>query len=376
MPKFIITEEEKKSILKMYGLNEQEQTRSLPTIEFEEAFPNNMIDLYNREAYGRAIQELDNEINSASQGNENLDLISITIRSGHSPENATNRLPDGFKIPDHNYGGLQGMTTEVCPTGEKKLNNGLGCWIKFGDNQWKDNYTRIIEGNVFLAKQRGLKLKAMLEQYLRKKYPNAKSITITVDENIGTDRKFVSAVINSVVSKKPTEPVKTTKDIYNFYIEDLATQFENIWYIPVSPSLVGWGNKKPTSLEDATNIMKSIIKGRNVLVKNFPITKGSQYETSYGQFRPYIEIKNYSSVGNSDAESVTDLGDGSKDEAKKFSYKEYDIWNKEVQYIDQFKAQKHQGTVDQAKTNGSAGYLPRQAPAQKQQQPQTTVRPR
>lgn len=365
MPKFIITEEEKRSIRQMYGLNEQETNRNLPTIEFEEAFPNNMIDLYNAEAYNRAIQELNNEIISAGREDEDLDSISITIRSGHSPENATNRLPEGFDRPDHNYGGLQGMTMQVCPSGRNRLETGL-CWIKFGDSQWRNNYTRITEGNVFLARQRGLKLKARLDQYLREQYPTLQRISIEADENIGTDRKFVSAVINSIVKKRPTEI-----ESYNFFIEDLATQDNNIWYVPVSPSLIGWSEKKPNSLEDAVAIMKSKIKDRNVIVKNYPASKGSQYETNFGQFRPYIEIKGYDQVSNSDSGASTDLGDGTIDVAKKFSYRTFEPWDNEVRYIDNFKAQKHQGTTNEKKTSGSAGYLVRQAPPSKQQGPTT-----
>jgi hypothetical protein len=252
---------------------------------------------------------------------------------------------------------------EVCPTGQRNLGNNQLCWIKYGDRQWENGYTPITDGNVYLARKRGENLKSFLLQYLREQYPNIENINIVVDDQIGSDRKFVNAIINSSVSKKPEKPEKPT---YNFYIEDIATQEDGIWYVPVSPVLVGWAKSKPTSIDDAKSKMEQIIGDRRTLVKNYPASKGTQYETNYGPFRPYVEIKNFKSIGESDTEAKTDLGDGQFDTAKKFWYEDYEPFNQEVETIDSYKTSKHQGTIDEKKTKGSAGYLVRQAPSPKQ----------
>lgn len=362
MRKFFITESEKRSIRKMYGLNEQESyTRNLPTIDFEEAFPNNMVELSIAGARDNALNQLNNELRQAIERREIIDQISITVRAGHSPERATNRLPQGINSPDHDYDGLQGMTMEVCPTGQRNLGNNQLCWIKYGDRQWENGYTPITDGNVYLARKRGENLKSFLLQYLREQYPNIENINIVVDDQIGTDRKFVNAIINSSVSKK-TEQLKK----YNFYIEDIATQEDGIWYVPVSPVLVGWAKSKPTSIDDAKSKMEQVIKDRKVLVKNYPYAEGSQYEENFGLLKPYVEIKNYTTVGDNNSGSIINLGDGQVDIAKTFWYKDYETFNQEVKNLAKYNTAPPNRTENVAKTYGAAGFLERMPPPPKQ----------
>lgn len=358
MPRKIIklTESDILKIVKKVIIKEQEEIKNLPTIEFEEAFPDNMINLYNKDKVLLALSNLDNAIEAEKGEERELRSISITIRSGHSPANATNRLPEGFTKPDHNYGGLQGMTMEVCPENKNRTNDGKLCWLTKDNVNSKNNYTRIEDGNVYLAKQRGQKLKLKLEEYLSKKY--GAEINIIVDDNIGTDRKFVNAVINGVVYKNPLPELE-----FSFYIEDIGFESNGVWYVPASPNKVGLifknENEKPKTKEEAEKIMQNTVTDRKVLVLDYPGIEKTEYYKNVGPFRPFIEIKNYKKVTNSNADV------GGRDTAKSFFYENYPTFKKELDSLQKYKTSTYQYTGNQENTKGAAGFLKRIPPPTK-----------
>lgn len=171
-------------------LSEQEQ-KTLPTISFEETFPMNMVRIHDQSLLTNKMNELDQLINnSIQQEGGSIESISITINAGHSPEAATNGLPQGINEPDHDYEGK--LTMDICKAGSVDK-----CWLPYARNKER---RPVPDGNSILAKLRGQNLKAYLQDYISKKYPGSK-ITINFGE-IDKTKRFVNAVINGIVKGK------------------------------------------------------------------------------------------------------------------------------------------------------------------------------
>ncbi len=197
MKKFLITEKQLKFIVDNFDLlNEQEniQTRSLPTIDFNNSFLDNMVKIYQNDNLTNVLSELDKIIVEAREKNEKLKSISITINAGSSTPKATNSLPSGVNHPDHDYDGLLSM--EVCKTGKKNK-----CWLPASR---RDERINITNGNTYLANQRANNLKVYLEQYIRSNYGKEASITFNIKDVKESTTKFASAIINGIVWE-PTE---------------------------------------------------------------------------------------------------------------------------------------------------------------------------
>ena len=199
MKKFLITEKQLKFIVDNFDmLNEQEniQTRSLPTIDFNSTFLDNMVKIYQNDNLTNALSELDQNINKYRKKNKKLKSISVIINAGSSTPTATNSLPSGVNHPDHEYNGL--LSINVCEKGKKDK-----CWLP---SSRRDERVNITNGNIYLANQRANNLKVYLEKYLRDKYGVAQ-ITINIKDVKESTTKFASAVIDGIVweNEIPTE---------------------------------------------------------------------------------------------------------------------------------------------------------------------------
>jgi len=220
-----LTEQDLYRIVKRVIKEQEVQDSKYPPISFEESFAMNMVTIQNNQNVQQKLAQLDKLIIDA--GGELL-RIDITINAGHSPEAATNGLPQGYDKPDHDYGGILSMN--VCSEQIKEK-----CWMPFNRASEK---TRVTDGNKYLAQQRANNLKLYLESYLTKKYPKAK-INITLGTVGPSDKRFVNAVITFLrgEKKKPKAPyvyghrayeIKSTKENPN--LRGAGTDGDFYWY--------------------------------------------------------------------------------------------------------------------------------------------------
>jgi hypothetical protein len=350
MKKFLISEKQLKFIVDNFDLlNEQEniQTRSLPTIDFNNSFLDNMVKIYQNDNLNKTLSELDNYIKQARKENkEVLESISITIDAGSSSLPATNKLPAGINKPDHTYNGI--VPENKWTTSTKRIQQEAINKLPSNYNP-KNGYYRILDGNKYLAEQRANNLKIYLDQYIKNKYGNIK-IDINIKNVNESTTKFVSATIDSVVFKRK-------KILRNFYIEDyIIKNSEGKYFVPISPSKV-WGTKKLNSNNDFTKeksqeLLKKIITDREVLVIDYPKAKNSEYESTYGLNKPYVEIKKLIDI--TPDEQLTGV--------YRAWFETFNDWETEKNYIQKYKqATATEGDVDKNKRFAGAGFIPRKS---------------
>ena len=350
MKKFLISEKQLKYIVDNFDLlNEQEEvTRSLPPIDFNNSFLDNMVKIYQNDILTKKLSELDNNINQSKKENsEILKSISITINAGSSSLPATNKLPTGINKPDHTYNGI--VPEDKWSTSTKRIQEEAVNKLPSNYNP-KNGYYRILDGNKYLSEQRANNLKIYLDQYIKNKYDDVQ-ISINIKDVNESTTKFVSATIDSIVYKKIP---KIPRD---FYIEDyIVKNSEGKYFVPISPSKV-WGTKKLNINNDFTKeksqeLLKKVITDREVLVIDYPKAKNTEYESNYGLNKPYVEIKK--------------LIDITPDEQLKGVYrawfKTFNDWESEKNYIQKYKqATATEGDVDMNKRFAGAGFIPRKS---------------
>jgi hypothetical protein len=316
--RFLISEKQLKFIVDNFDLlNEQEEiTRSLPTIDFNNSFLDNMVRIYQNDNLTNALSELDkNIVDSREKSDERLRSITITINAGSSTPKATNSLPSGVNHPDHDYDGLLSMN--ICEKGKKDK-----CWLP---SSRRDERVNITNGNTYLANQRANNLKVYLEKYLKTKYGDAQ-ITINIKDVNESTTKFASAVIDSIVFKKPVEPK------YPYYILANARRrkSDGKYFIPVSGSKV-WGTKKLNTNNDFTKekaqgLLGKVITDRESIVIENPDLAKTQGFDYFGYNVPYIEV----------LDSVSQVVDKQAKDIIYFWFDDYNKWNTEKNNIQKY----------------------------------------
>ena len=329
-------------------MNEQEETtRSLPTIDFNNSFLDNMVKIYQNDNLNKKLSELDNYIKQAIKENkEVLESISITIDAGSSSLPATNKLPAGISKADHTYNGI--VPENKWTTSTKRIQQEAINKLPSNYNP-KNGYYRILDGNKYLAEQRANNLKIYLDQYIKNKYGNIK-IDINIKNVNEATTKFVSATIDSVVFKRK-------KILRDFYIEDyIIKNSEGKYFVPISPSKV-WGTKKLNINNDFTKeksqeLLKKVLTDREVLVIDYPKAKNSEYESTYGLNKPYVEIKKLIDI--TPDEQLTGV--------YRAWFETFNDWESEKNYIQKYKqATATEGDVDKNKRFAGAGFIPRKS---------------
>jgi hypothetical protein len=196
-------------------LNEQQPTQSKEgplTVSFTELFKDNMISFGDSEEYRGLVNNLFSSLNRRIQNGEKIKSISINVYSSASKAPATNRLESGVGAPDHSYGG--------------KVSEDY--WMKYGDPNFdvrslelkmdqlpdglKDydkskGHLRVVGGNSFLAKNRGLKIYTFLKKALSDTL-NQKGVDLKITDaeprwEINQANKMVSATLT--IKSEPFE---------------------------------------------------------------------------------------------------------------------------------------------------------------------------
>ena len=195
-------------------IDEQIEEENLPSIDFEKSFKNNMVfvDGTNSEVQN-AINQLDGYIQKSKEGEKELKSIGIIINAGASELRATNRLPEGVTKPDHDYGGI--VPANMWTTVDKRVQSAAITQLppSYNPNQ---GYYAIKDGNKYLAQKRAENLQKYLNGYLNKKYSGS-AIKINIVGVNQTKKKFVNAVIDSIVFEIPKREVYKYQIIYDWY---------------------------------------------------------------------------------------------------------------------------------------------------------------
>jgi hypothetical protein len=195
-------------------IDEQIVDENLPSINFEKSFKNNMVFVDgNNSEVQNAINQLDGYIQKSKDDEKELKSIDITINAGSSELRATNRLPEGVTKPDHDYGGI--VPANMWTTVDKRVQSAAITQIppSYNPNQ---GYYAIKDGNKYLAQKRAENLQKYLNEYLNKKYSGS-AIKINIVGVNQTKKKFVNAVIDSIVFERPTIPEPQYTIIYDWY---------------------------------------------------------------------------------------------------------------------------------------------------------------
>jgi hypothetical protein len=195
-------------------IDEQIVDENLPSINFEKSFKNNMVFVDgNNSEVQNAINQLDGYIQKSKDDEKELKSIDITINAGSSELRATNRLPEGVTKPDHDYGGI--VPANMWTTVDKRVQSAAITQIppSYNPNQ---GYYAIKDGNKYLAQKRAENLQKYLNEYLNKKYSGS-AIKINIVGVNQTKKKFVNAVIDSIVFEIPDIPENRYIIIYDWY---------------------------------------------------------------------------------------------------------------------------------------------------------------
>jgi hypothetical protein len=195
-------------------IDEQIVDENLPSINFEKSFKNNMVFVDgNNSEVQNAINQLDGYIQKSKDDEKELKSIDITINAGASELRATNRLPEGVTKPDHDYGGI--VPANMWTTVDKRVQSAAITQIppSYNPNQ---GYYAIKDGNKYLAQKRAENLQKYLNEYLNKKYSGS-AIKINIVGVNQTKKKFVNAVIDSIVFEIPDIPENRYIIIYDWY---------------------------------------------------------------------------------------------------------------------------------------------------------------
>ncbi len=193
----------KKSVISEQGVKKY----NMKPVDFSKSLKDNMIGVYADDAgLQESLGEWESFINQEKKKRRKLESITIDVSAGASKLAATNRLPKGESVPDHDYGGIVPKDKWTTYDQDAQLNDGAPVGkIPVGYDP-NSGYYIIKGGNKFLAQNRAINLKKRLEKYFADNHPNIKPV-VKMYPKLDT-KKFASAEIKGVTYTTPTPEPK------------------------------------------------------------------------------------------------------------------------------------------------------------------------